>query len=294
MPRTRQLSPISSSVRFRPRRARLAIALTGLVAGLALAAPAVASAYESPFLGDTPIVGRTDMGVDVCLTPGDPVRAIGNGTVTGIMRNWYGGQPYIWYELTGGPQAGQYVYVAEQIDHLARVGQSLQAGDVIARYAKSGSCLETGWSMADGETQAQASTGYTDGQVTTAGVSFARFLLTLGVTGQFELSAAQTQTNRAATTKRHRKHRTTSAPVAKPAPTRKPTPVPEPASAPAPAPTPKPKPTTKPTPAPKPAPKSTPTPTPAPAPTSNRAPGPGPYPGPNFGPGTEPYWPAPH
>ena len=158
------------------------------------------------------------MGVDVCLTPGDPIRAIGNGIVAGIMRNWYAGQPYIWYQLTGGPQAGQYVYVAEQIDHLARIGQSLQAGDVIARYAKSGSCLETGWSMADGETQAEASTGYTDGQVTPAGVSFARFLLTLGVTGQFELSAPQTQPNRASTTKRHRRHRATPVPVATPAP----------------------------------------------------------------------------
>jgi hypothetical protein len=270
MPRIRQIISVSCSVRPRGRRARLAISLTGLVAGLALVTPAVASAYESPFLGDTPIIGRTDMGVDVCLTAGDPIRAIGNGTVAGIMHNWYAGQPYIWYQLTGGPQAGQYVYVAEQIDHLARIGQSLQAGDVIARYAKSGSCLETGWSMADGETQAEASTGYTDGQVTPAGVSFARFLLTVGVTGQFELSAPQTQTNRASVTKRHRKHRATPAPVATPTPT------PAPQPAPAPAPTPKPKP------APKPAPMSTP------------APGPGPYPGPNFGPGTEPYWPAPH
>lgn len=260
MPRIRHVITVSFSVRSRSRRARLVISLAGLVAGLALAAPAVASAYESPFFGDTPIVGRTDMGVDVCLTPGDPIRAIGNGTVAGIMRNWYSRQPYLWYQLTGGPQAGQYVYVAEQIDHLAQVGQSLRAGDVIARYAKSGSCLETGWSMADGETQAQASTGYTDGQVTAAGVSFARFLLTLGVTGQFELSTPQTQTNRAVTIKRHRKHRTTPAPVAKPTP----------------------------------APKRKFTPKPRPTPTSTPTPGPGPYPGPNFGPGTEPYWPAPY
>jgi len=268
MPRIRHafaisFSPLSRSPGPCPRlRSRLAVAVTGLVAALALAAPAVASAYGSPFLGDSPIVGRTDMGVDVCLNPGDPIRAIGNGTVVGILRDWYAGQPYIWYQLSGGPHAGEYVYVTEQIDHLARIGQSLQAGDVIARYAKSGSCLETGWSMADGETQAQATTGYKDGQVTAAGVSFARFLLSLGVSGQFQLSVPQTQTSRATTTKRHRKHRATPAPVAKPRP------APTPAAAPAPTPTP--------------------APTPKPISTS------GPSPGPNFGPGTEPYWPAPH
>ncbi len=279
MPRIRHASAISFSPLSRSPgscpglRSRLAIAVTGLVAALALAAPAVASAYGSPFLGDSPIVGRTDMGVDVCLNPGDPIRAIGNGTVVGVQHNWYAGQPYIWYQLSGGPHAGEYVYVSEQIDHLARIGQSLQAGDVIARYAKSGSCLETGWSMADGETQAQATTGYKDGQITAVGVSFARFLLGLGVTGQFQLRVPQTQASRATTTKRHRKHRATPAPVAKPRPA--------PTAAPAPTPKPAHKPTPKPTPTPKPAP------TPKPVSTSR------PYPGPNFGPGTEPYWPAP-
>ncbi|MEO8969057.1 MAG: hypothetical protein ABI355_15510 [Solirubrobacteraceae bacterium] len=253
MPRIRHVTAVSCS-------------LMGLVAVFALAAPAAAAAYENPFLGASPIVGRTDMGVDVCLSPGDPIRAIGSGTVVGIMRDWYAGQPYIWYQLSSGPQVGQFVYVSEQIDHLARIGQTLQAGEVIARYAKSGSCLETGWSMADGETQAQATTGYKDGQVTAAGVSFARFLLGLGVTGQFQLSVPQTQTSRATTTKRHRKHRATPAPVA--------------------APRPAPAPTAAPAPTPKPAPK--PNPTPKPVSTS------GPSPGPNFGPGTEPYWPAPN
>lgn len=216
MPRLRHTITISSSPLSSPTRLRVGwrgrFSLTGLVATLALAAPGVASAYTNPFQGDTPIVGRTDMGVDVCLTQNDPIRAIGSGTVVGIMRNWYAGQPYLWYQLSGGPAAGQYVYVSEQIDHLARIGQSLQAGDVIARYARSGSCIETGWSMADGETQAQATTGYKDGQVTTAGVSFVRFLLGLGVTGQFELSAPQTQTNPATTTQRRRKHRSPSTP----------------------------------------------------------------------------------
>ena len=193
MPLVRRLFSISS--------------LAGLAAALALAAPAAASAaYVNPFAGASAVVGRTDMGVDLCLNPGDPIRAIGDGTVIGIQRNWYAGQPYIWYELSSGPHAGAYVYVAEQIDHLARVGQTLAAGDVIARYATHGSCIETGWSMADGETEAAARTGYTEGQPTQAGISFAHFLISVGVSGQFQLTAPKSQATRVKT--RHRKPKT--------------------------------------------------------------------------------------
>jgi hypothetical protein len=144
--------------------------------------------YVNPFSSDDNYyVGRTDMGVDICLNKGDAIRAIGNGVVTGIMRNWYAGQPYIWYQLTDGPDAGRYVYVAEQITHLAHVGQTLTAGQPLARYAAKGTCIEMGWSTADGETLAAATTGYTEGQATVAGVSFARVLISVGVQGNFEL-----------------------------------------------------------------------------------------------------------
>jgi hypothetical protein len=79
------------------------------------------------------------------------------------------------------------VYVAEQINHLAHVGKHLHAGQPVARFAKSGTCIETGWADSDGWTLAQASTGYHEGQVTRAGISFARFLMSAGVQGSFEL-----------------------------------------------------------------------------------------------------------
>jgi hypothetical protein len=165
-----------------------ALALTALLA-FGPAGALAASAYQSPFTGDTYFVGRTDMGVDVCLSRGQPIRAVGDGVVTGITHDWFAGQPYIWYQLTSGRMTGRYVYVAEQINHLAHVGQTLHAGQVVARYARKGTCIETGWSSSDGWTLAQATTGYTEGQVTRAGVSFARFLMTLGVQGTFELKA---------------------------------------------------------------------------------------------------------
>lgn len=160
-----------------------------VAAVLCPAAVAYAGAYQDPFAGDQYYVGRTDMGVDVCLTPGAPIRAVGSGVVAGIDRDWFEREPYIWYRLTGGPDAGRYVYVAEQINRLARVGQTLHAGDVVARFARTGTCIETGWSAADGATTAQATTGYHEGEVTDAGISFARFLIATGVQGSFELTA---------------------------------------------------------------------------------------------------------
>jgi hypothetical protein len=182
-----------------------AVLLAGLF-GLSSGAQA-AAAYQNPFVGDQPYVDRTDMGVDVCLSPGDPIRAVGNGVVVGIMKNWFEKQPYIWYQLTSGPYAGRYVYLAEQIKHLAPIGTTLQAGDVVARYAGKGTCIEMGWSAASGATLAQATTGYTEGQVTVAGVSFARFLMSVGVQGNFELVPTNPRTAAAKASKGRRHKR---------------------------------------------------------------------------------------
>jgi hypothetical protein len=211
---------VSRRSTWRPltRSVRGALLTVSLLLGVAQAANA--AAYGNPFTGDTYSVGRTDMGVDVCLSNGDPIRAVGDGVVVGIDRNWYAGQPYIWYELSDGPYAGRYVYVAEQITGLATVGQTLSAGDVIARYEKKGTCVETGWSAANGATLAYATTGYTEGQATKAGVSFARFLISLGVEGSFNLhpttikAATNARGKPAAKRKHKRKH--TGKPAAKP------------------------------------------------------------------------------
>jgi murein DD-endopeptidase MepM/ murein hydrolase activator NlpD len=143
--------------------------------------------YWDPFAGDHYIAGRTDMGVDFCLKPGAPIRAIGDGLVVGMSPDWFENQPYVWYQLVDGPDAGRYVYVAEQINRLAHIGGGLSAGQPVAYFRRRGTCIETGWSAADGATLAQATTGYHEGQVTRAGVAFARFLVSLGVLGQFEL-----------------------------------------------------------------------------------------------------------
>jgi hypothetical protein len=149
---------------------------------------AVYTGYVNPLRGDRYVLGRTDMGVDFCLGPGEPIHAVGDGIVVGISPDWFKGQPYIWYQLLDGPSAGRFVYVAEQIGKLAQIGAPLTAGQTIAKYSGAGTCIETGWSARDGATMAQATTGYHEGQVTKAGVAFARFLTALGVRGGFELT----------------------------------------------------------------------------------------------------------
>ena len=189
---------------FRGARALLTTATVAAVLIAGAASARAATPYQNPFTGLQPYVGRTDMGVDLCLSPGDPIRALGDGVVTGIIRNWARRQPYVWYELTNGPSAGHYVYVAEQITGLPKIGQTLRKGDVVAHYAKKGTCIEIGWSAADGETQAQATTGYTEGEVTLAGVSFARLLISLGVQGAFDLVPAHA--TRVKPGSKHHKH----------------------------------------------------------------------------------------
>jgi hypothetical protein len=129
-----------------------------------------AEGYVSPF-STKAIPSRVDQGVDYCLQPGDPIRAIGDGEVIGVQSGWYAGQPLMWYKLHGGSLDGQYVYVAEQIDILVDHG-TVKAGQPIAKFASSGSCIEIGFASGNGATLAQSTGGYSEGWSTAAGVSF--------------------------------------------------------------------------------------------------------------------------
>jgi murein DD-endopeptidase MepM/ murein hydrolase activator NlpD len=129
------------------------------------------------------------MGVDFCLVSGEPIRAVGDGVVVGVFPNWFEHQPYVWYRLTDGPYAGRFVYVAEQITRVVRVGSYIRAGQPVAYYKRSGTCIEMGWSSTKGSTLAHITSGYREGQVTPAGVAFAQFLISMGVHGPFELKA---------------------------------------------------------------------------------------------------------
>jgi len=123
---------------------------------------------------------RTDQGVDAVLPVGAPILAPCPVKILAVIPNWYAGQPLVYFELLDGPQAGQMQYVAEQITDIAQPGSILQKGQVIARYAASGTAIEYGWSTLNGVTLARATTGYEEGQVTPAGVYMRNWLNDLG------------------------------------------------------------------------------------------------------------------
>ena len=123
--------------------------------------------------------GRTDQGVDAAMPVGAPILAPCRVKILAIIPNWFAGQPLVYFELLAGPDAGRIQYVAEQITNIAPVG-ILQQGQAIATYAATGTNIEFGWSTINGVTLAQATTGYSEGQVTPAGRSIRAWLNSLG------------------------------------------------------------------------------------------------------------------
>ncbi len=123
---------------------------------------------------------RTDQGVDAQMPIGAPILAPGTVKILAIEPGWYAGQPLVYWELLDGPDAGKVQYVAEQITDIARPGSILQQGQVIARYAKSGTAIEYGWSTPNGITLAVATTGYEEGEITPAGRLMRAWLNGLG------------------------------------------------------------------------------------------------------------------
>ena len=124
--------------------------------------------------------GRTDQGVDAGMPVGAPILAPCRVKILAIIPNWFAGQPLAYYELLEGPDAGRIQYVAEQITDIAPAGSILQRGQPIARFAKSGTDIEFGWSTINGVTLARATSGYSEGQVTPAGRSIRAWLNSLG------------------------------------------------------------------------------------------------------------------
>jgi hypothetical protein len=123
---------------------------------------------------------RTDQGVDANMPVGAPILAPTQIKILAIEPNWYLGQPLVYWELLDGADAGKIQYVAEEITGIAPPGSILQQGQVIARYAASGTGIEFGWSTANGVTLAMATTGYEEGHPTPAGLSIRAWLNSLG------------------------------------------------------------------------------------------------------------------
>jgi hypothetical protein len=144
-----------------------------------VAAPVTNGTYIDPLRYVTNW-GRTDQGVDATMPVGAPILAPSAVKILAIIPGWYAGQPLVYFELLSGAQAGKVQFVAEQITAIAPPGSIVQQGQPVARYARSGTAIEYGWSTLNGVTLARATTGYEEGQVTPAGRSIRDWLNSLG------------------------------------------------------------------------------------------------------------------
>src|SRR5579875_3154940 len=117
--------------------------------------------------------------------PGEPPS---DAAITSAMADspgWPGGG-WITYRLTGGPDAGKMVYLAEDVTPAVSAGEHVTAGTVIARMYDGGAGIETGWATPDGSTalsQAPEAGGISGGGPfpTAVGASFDGLLTRLGV-----------------------------------------------------------------------------------------------------------------
>jgi hypothetical protein len=145
------------------------------------------SAYKNPLRGVGGLVlERVDQGVD--FGGSGPVYALGDGVVTNATADsagWPGGG-WITYQLTGGPDAGLVIYLAEDVTPTVQVGQTVTSSTVIANMFNGGAGIETGWATSDGstaESQMPEAGGISGGGPfpTMVGLSFEALLQSLGV-----------------------------------------------------------------------------------------------------------------
>ena len=137
--------------------------------------------YTNPFEKATGLVWeRTDQGVDAAMTAGSPLLAFAPSKVEMIVP-FYLGQPAIVLEITAGPLAGKWWYWSEEIQPTVSQGQTVNAGQVVATFAPTGTGIEIGWWTPNGGYPlARTTTGYTEGYATPAGADFRYLLQALG------------------------------------------------------------------------------------------------------------------
>ncbi len=130
------------------------------------------------------VTGRIDQGVDYHGI--GPILALGDATIIGNGGHGWPGGNYLLYQLSAGPHAGRFVFVAEAIVPTVVAGDKVRAGDTICTFGADAAPgahpgIETGWSSATlNITYAKSTTGYHEGDVTPAGKAFARLLKRLG------------------------------------------------------------------------------------------------------------------
>jgi len=141
--------------------------------------------YVNPFRNSVGLVPeRIDQGVDY--SGNGPIEAIGNATIEFVGNLGWPGYSYIAYQLDDGPEAGQWIYIAEDIYPVAGLhdGEQVRAGQPIATFEPGDDGIETGWAIPDPAAPEPVAHGYyTEGDRTAAGQAFSDFLQSIGAPG---------------------------------------------------------------------------------------------------------------
>ncbi len=126
---------------------------------------------------------RIDQGVDYSGT--GPVYALGPGRITYVNApngsGWGPNNIFIEEQLTSGPAAGLYSYVAECINPTVTVGETVTTNTVIGNMINCGYGIETGWANGISDIAAGASQfNGTVGNSTAYGINYSELLASLG------------------------------------------------------------------------------------------------------------------
>lgn len=143
-----------------------------------------ANGYVNPFAHVQNLVPeRIDMGIDYSGT--GPVVALGSGVVFNTDGAGWPGGAFIGIVLDSGPYARRPYFIAEDVKPVVKVGQHVQAGQVIGVMYNGGSGIETGWAAGHGDVPLaaalnQQSPGDPGGWTSAAGFSFDKVLVAVG------------------------------------------------------------------------------------------------------------------
>lgn len=136
--------------------------------------------YRNPLRALTSLVPQEiDQGVDYCAS--GPVYAIGAGVIANLYDAGWPSGVFISYRLTGGPAMGRYVYVAENVTPLVRIGERVTASTVVGVVHDAKTCMETGWADPPSTPELAAGHAQYNGKNSTAyGLNFSALLQALG------------------------------------------------------------------------------------------------------------------
>ena len=147
--------------------------------------PLPANRYVNPLAQITNLQPkRIDQGVDY--SGAGPLLAISSGTIRMTSEAGWPGGAFIALQLDSGLFAGQVVYYAENITPAVRIGQHVNAGDVVGTLHDAFPNLEIGWGGGGraggtlGDTLARANGGAVEGVSSAVGVNFNQLLMLLG------------------------------------------------------------------------------------------------------------------